>query len=143
MLLNNLGHEYFNRKEYAQSIKCHEKALNLCDEQSPSYLLYLANYVDSCLEGNLYDKSFLCKQIKKGIRLARRWNSKHYLTLFRLMEFKVGGDQEAYYSYIEKYALPQFAKSGHVIYLSRYKKVLYQYYINNEKYKQASKVLNP
>src|SRR5699024_11121504 len=67
ILLNNLGFEYFNRGEYVLSKQCYKQALQLDDPDSSSYLLHLCNYIDTCLEGNIYKKTFLLKKVREGL----------------------------------------------------------------------------
>lgn len=47
MLLNNLGYEYFKRKNYSTAQKLHSEALRMADKPSVLYLQRLHNYLKS------------------------------------------------------------------------------------------------
>ncbi|GIO26548.1 helix-turn-helix domain-containing protein [Ornithinibacillus bavariensis] len=141
ILLNNLGFEYFHKGEYPLSKNCHWEAMQLDEPESPSHLLHLYNYLDTCLEGNLSRKNILLKKIKEGLSLAEKLDSKHFIVLFQIIKLKAQGNEDAYYKFLEEKALPHFSKINHVIYYKRYGKVLFEHYIKTNQYLKASEVL--
>lgn len=141
LLMNNLGFEYFNRAQYHSAAEWYEQVLIEGDEWSPNYLKYLSNYVDSCLEGKIGERRKVIHAIKKGFILSKKHKSKHYTIIFSLLELKAKGNYDAYFHYLEDIAVPYFEKSHHTIYLKRYRKVLYDYYVQHQKYRQASLIL--
>ncbi len=68
-------------------------------------------------------------------------DSEFLIIIFSLLKLKATKDVAAYFSYLEQTVVPYFEKSQHTIYLKRYRKVLYDYYVRHEKYRQASLIL--
>ncbi|MBM7588093.1 transcriptional regulator with XRE-family HTH domain [Bacillus pakistanensis] len=137
LLLNNLGNEYKKRKEYALAKKYFKQALSIEAETPISYLKRLSNYVDTCLEGKLSRKTTLLKKAKEGCSLAKQLDSKLYITLFKLLIYRIENNMEQYYSFIEEKALPQFQSSKHVLCINRYGKELYEYYVDSDQHLKA------
>ncbi|MEI5907757.1 helix-turn-helix domain-containing protein [Bacillus spongiae] len=142
LLLNNLGYEYFYRKEYKLAKSCYKEALLLVDKANPMYLLRLYNYIDTSLEGNLSKKSLLLKQINEGLTLATQYNQLHYSTLFKLLKLKAEGTTDKYYGFIEKQAFPQFSSRKHILFMKRFGKQLYDYYVETNQHIKAIEISN-
>ena len=141
LLMNNLGFEYFNRKQYKEAAKWYKQVIVEGDELASNYLKYLSNYIDSCLEGKIGEQREIICLIQKGLTLSKKHKSTHYTIIFSLLKLKATKDVAAYFSYLEQTVVPYFEKSQHTIYLKRYRKVLYDYYVRHEKYRQASLIL--
>src|SRR5699024_1863114 len=77
ILLNNLGFEYCNRGEYVLSKQCYKQALQLDDADSSAYMLQPCNYIETCIEGNIYQKPFLFQKVRQGLSLAAKFNRTH------------------------------------------------------------------
>ena len=128
MLLNNLGYEYYRRKEYSKAQKCFSQALKISDRFTSTYLLRFYNYVDTSIEGELLRKSVLLKKAREGLSLAKQLENRFYQLLFKIHIYYLQDQMEQYYVYLEEKAFPYFKSSKHVICLKRYGKELYTYY---------------
>ncbi|MEH7451182.1 helix-turn-helix domain-containing protein [Gottfriedia acidiceleris] len=140
ILLNNLGVEYFKRKEFVQAARYFEKSLHMRDH-SIYYLRRFYNYIESCSEGKLLNKENLLEEIRKGIALAKTHNSPIHLTLFNLLLLNCKKNRSEYFDYLAKVAIPQFASTNNVFYYEQYGKKLYKYYMELGQYKEAIELI--
>lgn len=140
LLLNNLGYEYYNRGFYEEAKTYFEEALSLAGENSNSYLVRLYNFVDSCMEGKLAKKRVLQRLIKDGANKAKESRNTLHITLFKLLKLRVEEDYEAYYTFMEEVALPQFYSGKHVPLMKRYGKLLFLHYIGSNNHEKATEV---
>lgn len=142
LLLNNLGYEYIRRKEYRKANKVLEEALSLVARPSVLYLQRLHNYTNACLEGKLMRKTMLLKRAREGMSMARELENRFYKMIFKLLILRIEDQNEQYYSYIEKEALPYFLSISNAMFTNRFGKQLYQYYVETEQYEKAVQVSN-
>ncbi|GIN85860.1 hypothetical protein J6TS2_22460 [Heyndrickxia sporothermodurans] len=132
MFLSNLGLEYYKREEYAQAQKCYDEALKLAEKSSTTYLKRLYNYVNTCAEGKLLRKTILLKKAREGISLAKKFDNRLYLILFKLVMLNIENQLDKYYNYLEKYVLPYFKKNNEIRWINRFGKKLYDHYVETE-----------
>lgn len=144
MLLNNLGFEYFKRKDYASANRYYKEALNMTSKSSLTYLNRLFNCVESSFEGKLQQKNIMLKKAQEGVLLAKQLNNRFYQLVFKLLILRIENKREQYYSFMEKDVLPYFQLNEHTRFINKYGKELYDYYSSlehNEKVAQISKIL--
>ncbi|MED4203712.1 helix-turn-helix domain-containing protein [Neobacillus mesonae] len=140
MMLNNLGHEYFRRGDYENSLKCLAKALKIANRSTFTYTKRLYNYVDTAMKGKLLRKTILLKKAREGLSSAKQLDSTLYQILFKIHIYDLQDQKEQYYHYLEQTAFPYLKTSKHVIYLNRYGKELYNYYIEIGQTTQALQI---
>ncbi|MEH7012364.1 helix-turn-helix transcriptional regulator [Neobacillus niacini] len=144
MLLNNLGYEYFKRKDYAVAHRFYKDALHLADNSSVIYINRLYNCLESSLEGKLLQKTVMLKKAQEGIFMAKKLKNRFYQLLFQLLIYRIENKLDLYYNFIEKDALPYFQSNEHTTFINKFAKELYNYYIEmkqHEKVVQISKIL--
>jgi len=137
ILLNNLGVEFFKRKEFEQAAHYFKKSLSMTDHTSIYHLRRYYNYIESCSEGKLLSKEKLLEEVSKGIALSKTHNSPIHLTLFNLLLLNCKKDRREYYDYLAKVAIPQFALTNNASYYEQYGKKLYKYYMELGQFKEA------
>jgi HTH-type transcriptional regulator, quorum sensing regulator NprR len=140
MFLNNLGYEYFKRKDYASAQKFYKEALNLTDKSSTPYLTRLYNYLESSLEGKLLRKTVLLRRAKEGKTMARVLDNRLFKTIFKLLIYRIEDNLEQYYFFLENNALPYFQSNKYSFFINDYAKQLYNHYMKIEKYDKAAKI---
>lgn len=140
ILLNNLGLEYFKRKEFFLAAKYFEESLNLTDNHSFEYLSRLYNYVESCIEDSVISKNKILNMIRNGNLLARRFNSQLYILLFNLLKSKIEKDFKSYYRYLKK-VVTFTLTINHPHYVQQYGNKLYKYYIETTQFQKATNLL--
>ncbi|PEL08238.1 hypothetical protein CN601_18315 [Bacillus sp. AFS017336] len=144
MLLNNLGFEYFKRKDYANAHKYYKEALRISEKSSLTYLNRLHNCLESSYEGKLQPKSVMLKKAQEGNLLAKQLKNRFYQLVFKLLIFRIENKRDQYFDYIEKVALPYFQLNEHTRFINKFAKELYDYYADqehHEKIAQISKIL--
>lgn len=144
MLLNNLGFEYFKRKDYVNAHQYYKEALCLTNKSSVTYMNRLYNCVESSLEGKLQRKNVILKKAQEGILLSKKFKNRFYQIIYKLLIFRIDNNLEQYYNFIEKDALPYFQLNEHTLFINKYAKELYDYYVekeHHEKVAQISKIL--
>jgi HTH-type transcriptional regulator, quorum sensing regulator NprR len=142
ILLNNLGYEYFRRKEYDKAKESFFNALRIVPKPSILYLQRWYNYVKCCFEGKLARRTELIKKARNGLRMAKELNNAQYKIAFKLLVYRIEENHEQYYSFIEQEALPFFEAADMRIFLNRFGKELYFYYVNQKHYEKAVQVSN-
>ncbi|MGG0175852.1 helix-turn-helix domain-containing protein [Gottfriedia acidiceleris] len=141
ILLNNLGVEFFKRKDFERAAHYFKKSLVMTDHSSFYYLRRFYNYIESCSEGQLLNIENLLEEVKKGIALAKKHNSPIHLTLFNLLLLNCKKNRSEYFDYLAKVAIPQFASTNNVFYYEQYGKKLYKYYMELGQYKEAIELI--
>ncbi|MFJ7935640.1 helix-turn-helix domain-containing protein [Sporosarcina sp. NPDC096371] len=142
MLLNNLGYEHSKRKDYAGAQKYYKEALRMADKPSVLYLQRLHNYLGSCFEGKLLRKTAMLNKAKEGMSVAKELDNRLYKILFRLLIYRIEGELDQYYSFIEKEALPYFESNNHAALTNRYGKQLYHHFVKLKQYEKAVQISN-
>jgi HTH-type transcriptional regulator, quorum sensing regulator NprR len=142
ILLNNLGNEYYRRKDYEKAKKTFHESLPLVPKPSGLYLQRWHGYLLSCYEGKLMRKSEMLKKAREGLRMSTELDNTNYKILFKLLIYRMEGDDEKYYSFIEKEALTYFESGQSELLRNRYGKELYHYYVKTEQYEKAVQVSN-
>ncbi|WP_404322919.1 helix-turn-helix domain-containing protein [Cytobacillus firmus] len=142
LLLNNLGYEYWRRKEYRKAQTVLEEALGLVAKPSALYLQRLQNYINACLEGKLLRKAVLLKRAREGMSMTKNLENRFYKIIFKLLILRIEEQSEQYYRYIEYEALPYFLSISNAMFTNRFGKQLYQYYVETEQYEKAVQVSN-
>ncbi|MGE8204539.1 tetratricopeptide repeat protein [Heyndrickxia sp. NPDC080065] len=142
MFLNNLGLEYYKRKEYAKAQKYYDEALRIAEKSSMLYLKRLYNYVNTSFEGNLLKKSVLLKKAREGISLAKKLDNRMYNIVFKLLLLNIENKLDEYYSYLEKRALPYFKLNNHVRWINIFGKKMYNHYVETEQPLKAFHISN-
>ncbi|MFD4705780.1 helix-turn-helix domain-containing protein [Gottfriedia sp. NPDC058432] len=142
MLLNNFALEYFKRKDYEKAQKYYKAALQLEKKPTVIYLQRLNNYLKSSFEGKLMRKSALLNSAQKGLTIAKNLKNQHYQILFTLLIYSIENKTEEYIQYIEKTAFPYFKSRNHTIFMKRYGKELYDYYVEEKEFEKAVEMSN-
>lgn len=140
ILLNNLGYEYFRRKEYDKAKKSFLSALRLVPKPSVLYLQRWYNFVKCCFEGKLSRKTELIKKARDGLRMARELDNTQYKIAFKLLVYRIEENHEQYYSFIEQEALPFFEAAEMKTFKNRFGKELYLYYVNHKQFEKAVQI---
>ncbi|WP_417898044.1 helix-turn-helix transcriptional regulator [Bacillus haimaensis] len=140
LLLNNLGYQYFMRKDYVPAKNAFQEALSLVPKPSPLYLQRWHNYLKCCFEGKLMRKTELLKKAREGLRMARGLDNSIYKIVFKLLVYKIEENDEKYYLFLEEVAIPYFVSSNSDTTKKRYGKELYEYYVKNEQFEKAVKI---
>ena len=96
-LLNNLGHEYYRRKNYQQANKVLKEALRLVPKPSVLYLQRWHNYLRTILEGKLTRKADLLKKAREGLAMAKELDNTVYKFVFRLLIYRIEDKQDQYF----------------------------------------------
>ncbi|MGM0836382.1 MAG: helix-turn-helix domain-containing protein [Bacillota bacterium] len=139
-LLNSLGYEYYDRNRFREAHPYFEKTIELAGKKSPEYLIRLFNFIDCSIEGNFSKKRFLQRKVKEGYLLAMEHHNTLHQTLFKLLEYRLGKDPEAYYQFLEEVALPHFLSGKHLTLVRRYGKLLFIYYVERKQHEKATAV---
>lgn len=142
ILLNNLGNEYFRRKEFEKAKKTFLASLPLVQKPSGLYLQRFHGYLESCFEGQLMRKSEMLKKAREGLRMSIELDNTNFKILFKLLIYRMEGNNEKYYSFIEKEALTYFETGQSELLKNRYGKELYLYYVKKKQYEKAVQVAN-
>jgi len=142
MLLNNLGYEYFRRKDYQNAKRTFKESLSLVKKPSVLYLQRWYNYLKCCLEGKLMRKPELLKHAREGLAMAKVQEATVYMIVFKLLILQIEENYEQYYQYIEKEALPYFESSKSEMLKKRFGKELFHYYMKVEQYEKAVQISN-
>lgn len=142
MLLNNLGYEYYRRKDYQNAKKSFKESLRLVDRPSVLYLQRWNNYLKCCLEGRLMRKAELLKHAREGLSMAKKLDTKVYIIVFKLLIHRIEENDEQYYQCIEEEALPYFTSSNSELLTNRYGKELYHHYVETEQYEKIVQIAN-
>ncbi len=142
MLLNNFALEYFKRKDYEKAQKYYKAALQLEKKPSVIYLQRLNNYLKSSFEGKLMRKSALLNSAQKGLTIANNLKNQHYQILFTLLIYLIENKTKEYIQYIENTAFPYFKSRNHTIFMKRYGKELYDYYVKEKEFEKAVEMSN-
>lgn len=129
-LYHNLAFEYFRRKNYGESAELYLQAMKITDEKAPHYLTALDGYIHTCYKGKLLPREILIEKAEKGIKQARASNSYTWI-YFQLHLYLLKEENENYYQFIEKTALPYFKEIGYGILIDHYEKKLFHYYSVN------------
>lgn len=139
ILLSNLGYEYFKRKDFDQAYKYYKEALHKVDKPSLLYLQRLYNYLECSLEGKQLRKTVLLKKAQEGRSMAKSLNNLLFKTLYKLLIFRIEGEIDQYYNFMEKDALPYIKAHSHTLWINIFAKQLYTYYMEKEQYEKAAK----
>ncbi|MDQ1146568.1 transcriptional regulator with XRE-family HTH domain [Bacillus sp. SORGH_AS 510] len=142
MLLNNLGYEYFKRKDFVNAQMYFKEALQMAEKGSVLYIQRLTNYLKSSIKGELLRKSVLKTNIQRGLTAAEALNNRHYQILLKLLLYSIDKNDANYFHYIEKTALPYFIERKHNVLMKRYGKELYTKYVENGEFEKAIEVSN-
>ncbi|MCP3738420.1 helix-turn-helix domain-containing protein [Rossellomorea sp. BNER] len=140
MLLNNLGNEYFKRKDYVTAQKFYKEAFQIADKSSVLYLQHLYSYLENCFEGKMLQKTVMLRKAQEGVSLARKLDNRLYKTIFKLLIYRVEDQLDKFYSFIEKEALPYFQLIKNSAFTNHYAKQLYNHYIEMEQYEKAGQI---
>jgi HTH-type transcriptional regulator, quorum sensing regulator NprR len=142
MLLNNLGYEYYRRKDYRNAKRTFQDSLSLVKKPSVLYLQRWYNYLKCSFEGKLMRKAELLKHAREGLSMAKVQEATVYKIVFRLLILQIEENDELYYQLIEKEALPYFESTKSEMLKNRFGKELYHYYVKMEQYDKAVQISN-
>ncbi|MET3730089.1 transcriptional regulator with XRE-family HTH domain [Fictibacillus halophilus] len=140
MLLHNLGLEFFKRKDYENAHIYYQKALKMADKKTAIYLNRLYNFLDNSIDGKLQSQKQNLKSAEEGLTAAKMLKHHLYLHLFQLHLHILKGELDAYFSYLEKVALPFFQAHNQFSRIDKFGKQLYHYYADTKQYEKAVKI---
>jgi HTH-type transcriptional regulator, quorum sensing regulator NprR len=142
-LLHNLAFEHAKRKKYKEASTLYLKAMELIDELAPHYLPILDGYITTCNKGKLLSNEILLGLVHKGLKIAQSTNS--YNKIFfelHLYQLKQDEEDDLYYRFIEKTAIPIFKNMGFTMLIEHYEKKLFQYFYKNGDSQKALELAN-
>ncbi|PEJ58394.1 MULTISPECIES: helix-turn-helix domain-containing protein [unclassified Bacillus (in: firmicutes)] len=137
MILHNLGLMYFWKQDYKNAHIFYKESVEEADKQSLPYLNRLYNYLDNAEEGKLLSTKELLEQALEGLALSEKATNDLYKILFNLLILRFNKDFDEYYRYLEQTAFPFFKSHHHVTHLTKYAKLLYNYYVTTKQYEKA------
>ncbi|MFB7138163.1 helix-turn-helix domain-containing protein [Gottfriedia sp. NPDC056225] len=137
MILHNLGLMYFWKQDYKNAHIFYKESVEEADKQSLPYLNRLYNYLDNAEEGKLLSTKELLEQALEGLALSEKATNDLYKILFNLLILRFNKDLDEYYKYLEQTAFPFFKSHHHVTHLTKYAKLLYNYYVTTKQYEKA------
>ncbi|QKE74271.1 helix-turn-helix transcriptional regulator [Arthrobacter citreus] len=137
MILHNLGLMYFWKQDYKNAHIFYKESVEEADKQSLPYLNRLYNYLDNAEEGKLLSTKELLEQALEGLALSEKATNDLYKILFNLLILRFNKDLDEYYKYLEETAFPFFKSHHHVTHLTKYAKLLYNYYVTTKQYEKA------
>ncbi|WP_108670589.1 helix-turn-helix domain-containing protein [Peribacillus acanthi] len=138
MLIHNLGFEYYKRKSYTNAHEYYGQALKMANKQSSIYLNRLFNYLDNCLEGEIFTPKKLLKKAYDGLSIARSLDNPLYLRLFKLLILQVENQLDHFYNYLEASVLPYLITHNKMTMINKYGNKLYQHYVSTKQYEKAA-----
>lgn len=77
----------------------------------------------------LTKKEELAALAEKGLSLAEKDDNRTFIHFFTMHLFKINGEIESYYEYIENHAYPHFKELGYVLPAQHYGLLLFDYYM--------------
>lgn len=140
LLLNNLGYEYYRRKNYEKANKVLKEAIRFVAKPSVLYLQRWHNYLNNSLEGRVTRKADLLKKAREGLSMAKELDNRVYKLVFKLLIYRIEEKQDLYYRFLEEVALPYFDSTNSKSLMERYRKELYFQFMEMEQYEKAANI---
>ncbi|WP_163099039.1 helix-turn-helix domain-containing protein [Peribacillus alkalitolerans] len=140
MLIHNLGFAYYKRKDYSSAHDYYRQALNMANKQSSIYLNRLFNYLDNCIEGELFTRKKLLKRVSEGFSIARDLDNPLYKHLFKLLILQVEDQIKQYFIYLEDKAFPFLKANNTMTLINKYGRQLYNHYVKTKQFEKAMKI---
>jgi len=125
-LLNNFAFEHYRRKYYRKAMNLYEQAMQLIDEASPFFPMFLDGYLNASIKGNLLPENELVSLANKGLKMVKQQNSIPPFH-FQLHLYTIQEEEEKYYQLVEDEAIPYFKQTGYTVLMDHYEKKLFHY----------------
>ena len=139
LLVHNFAYQLYFRGFFERSSQMYLLAMELKPGSFYNLITSKFGYMRCLFDGKLIESSSLLELIIEGKNEARKAKLYQYEYLFELYELKLAGNEEQYFSFLEKTLLPYLNEISHTNYFNHYLKELKDFYVSQ---KDGDKILN-